>query len=57
MMHSFVLVEAINSVSMSHAATCDCDICKAARGDVDAYARVLHEVDEVDRQRNAEAAA
>lgn len=51
-MQPFLIVEAINSVSLSHAATCECDICLAARGDVEAYARVLVKVDDADRARN-----
>lgn len=37
--------EAIASVSLSHPESCTCDVCKAARGDKDAFARVVVELE------------
>ena len=33
--------EAIASVSLSHEQSCTCDICKAAKGDEEAFVRVV----------------
>jgi hypothetical protein len=39
--HMMMLRESIASVSLSHAQGCDCDTCKAAQGDDDAFARMV----------------
>ncbi len=36
-----MLKESITSVSLSHDQGCDCDTCKAAQGDEEAFARVV----------------
>ncbi len=37
---------AIASVALSHPGACRCDVCKASRGDNDALARVMVEMEE-----------
>jgi hypothetical protein len=37
----YMFREAIASVSLSHEQSCNCDICKAAQGDEEAFARVV----------------
>ena len=38
---AMALKGAIASVSLSHAEGCDCQVCKAAHGDEDAFARLM----------------
>ena len=38
------LREAIASVSLSHEAGCDCDTCKAAKGNEQAFARLVSRI-------------
>lgn len=42
--NAFAIVEAINSVALSHEADCKCITCKAAKGDKQALAEILLEV-------------
>jgi hypothetical protein len=37
--------ESIASVSLSHDQGCDCEVCKAASGDEEAFARVVARLD------------
>jgi hypothetical protein len=46
--------EAISSVAIEHAASCQCDVCKAADGDIDALARVWVAIDDAERKREGE---
>lgn len=46
MLRRFTLREAVASVSLSHPETCDCDTCKAGRGDEVAMRRVLQQFGE-----------
>lgn len=41
MVDTFVLMEAIASVSLSHDVGCECDVCKAAAGDKLALLRLI----------------
>lgn len=46
---------AVASVALSHPETCTCDVCLAAAGDVDAFARVANDIIEgEDRDRRDE---
>lgn len=40
-MIGFLIKEAVSSVALEHPDDCRCDVCLAADGDVDAFARVL----------------
>ena len=40
LMEQFMFRDALASVSLSHKQGCDCDVCKAASGDDDAFARL-----------------
>ena len=44
--HSLMLVEAVNSVALGHRDGCDCLACRAADGDVDAMLEIRVAVDE-----------
>lgn len=41
-------MDAIASVALSHRDDCQCDVCQAARGDVDAMTRLIVALDEFD---------
>jgi hypothetical protein len=43
--------EAIASVSLSHPPGCDCDTCKAAQGDEEAFVRVVEAVEAEEERR------
>lgn len=46
----FLVKEAVHSVSMEHAAECDCTTCRAADGDDEAFGKILRSFDtEADR--------
>jgi hypothetical protein len=49
-MNLFILWESINSVALSHPEGHDCDTCKAAAGDKDAFQRVVVEVFESEQE-------
>lgn len=53
-MFGLLLREAIHSCAIEHPASCECDICKAADGDIDAFARVWVEVQDAQSKRDAE---
>jgi hypothetical protein len=38
------MLEAINSVAIEHAEECDCVVCRAADGDVDALTEIIIQV-------------
>lgn len=40
-MSLFLLWESVNSVALSHDDGHDCDVCKAANGDKDAWTRIV----------------
>ena len=45
--------EAVASTAMEHPQDCACPVCRAARGDVDAFAQIMVMVDEA-TERGAE---
>lgn len=51
MMHVAMVKEAVASTALSHADDCVCVICRADRGDADAFAEVLAFVSEPESQR------
>lgn len=54
MMFGLLLREAISSCAIEHPERCECDICKAAGGDIDAFVRVWVEVQDAQSKRDAE---